>query len=216
MRRVALALACVALVLPGALRAGVTLPDPAIDDALAPARGRATLTLAGGCFWGVEAVYEHTRGVLSATSGYAGGTATTARFEIVKSGTTAHAETVQVAYDPSTITMGALLKVFFAAVHDPTQRGRQGPDIGPQYRSVIFYANERQQEIAQAYIGQLTEARVFEAPITTQVLRLGKFYRAEEELQDFVKRNPTYIYVRQYDTPMVDDYRREFPALFVK
>jgi peptide-methionine (S)-S-oxide reductase len=216
MTRVALALAVVALVLPVVLRAGVTLPDPAIDDSLAPSRGRATLTLAGGCFWGVEAVYDHTRGVLSATSGYAGGTATTARFDFVKSGTTAHAETVQVTYDPSTVTMGTLLKVFFSAIHDPTQRGRQGPDVGPQYRSIIFYANERQQEIAQAYIAQLTQTRAFEGSITTQVLRLGKFYRAEEELQDFVKKNPTYIYVRQYDTPMLDEFGRAFPALFVK
>ena len=118
--------------------------------------------------------------------------------------------------DPSQVTVGTLLKVFFSAVHDPTQRGRQGPDVGPQYRSLILYANDRQREIAQAYIAQLTEADVFDGAITTQVLRLGKFYRAEAELQDFVKKNPTYVYVRQYDQPMLETYRREFSSLFVK
>lgn len=193
----------------------VPLPDPAMDDALS-AGGPSTLVLAGGCFWGVEEVYQHVRGVLSATTGYAGGAARTAKYDMVSSGTTGHAESVRVTYDPSKISVGQLLKIFFAVAHDPTERGGQGPDIGPQYRSVIFYAGDRQRELAQAYIDQLRAARVFGKEITTQLTPLAGFYEAEAYHQDYAARNPTAPYIVRFDLPKVDELRKQFRQMYVK
>ena len=195
--------------------AGVQLPDPAIDDMPAPGKS-ATVVLAGGCFWGIEEVFQHVKGVTDAVSGYSGGSKRTAHYEDVETGTTGHAESVRVTYDPKTITLGRLLKVFFSVAHDPTQRDRQGPDVGPQYRSVIFYASERQQEIARAYIEQLHAANAFRSPIATQVVPLAGFYEAEPEHQDYAARNPQSRYILLIDKPKIDDLRDRFPALYVK
>lgn len=195
-------------------RAAVKLPDPSVDDAPGTSKGSATLVLAGGCFWGIEEVYQHVRGVIDAVSGYAGGSARTASYDMVSTGTSGHAEAVRVTYDPSKITAGQLLKVFFSIAHDPTQLNRQGPDVGPQYRSAVFYTGERQQQLVKGYIEQLNAARVFTRPIVTQVVPLTAFYPAEEDHQDYVSKNPLSRYVVIHDKPKVDDLKREFPALY--
>ena len=194
----------------------VTLPDPATDEPSAAARTPATLVLAGGCFWGVEEVFQHVRGVVDVKSGYAGGSARDASYEVVSNGTTGHAESVEIRYDPGKISMGRLLQIFFSVAHDPTQRGGQGPDRGPQYRSVVFVSSARQEEIAKAYIEQLTAAHVFKDSITTQVVHLVKFYPAEDYHQDFARKNPNHRYIQAIDMPKVEDLRREFAALYVK
>jgi len=170
-------------------------PDPAVDSTLAAASGQSRAVLAGGCFWCVEAVYKNLDGVSTVKSGYAGGTADTADYETVSSGTTDHAESVEVAYDPSRISYGQILKVFFAIAHDPTQLNRQGPDTGRQYRSAIFYAGDEQQRVAQAYIDQLNKAHVFDKPIVTEVVPLEAFYEAETYHQDYAARNPLNPYI---------------------
>ena len=196
--------------------ARVTLPEPAADEPGAQTAGAATLVLAGGCFWGMEEVFQHVRGVVDVRSGYAGGSAREANYEDVSSGRTKHAESVEIRYDPTKISMGRLLKIFFSVAHDPTQRGGQGPDEGPQYRSVVFAVSARQEEIAKSYIEQLTAAHVFKERITTQVVRLPKFYPAEEYHQDFARKNPNHRYIRLVDMPKVEDLRLEFAALYVK
>ena len=170
-------------------------PDPIVDSALAdkPAQGRAIL--AGGCFWCVEAVYKNLEGVTSVKSGYAGGSADTADYETVSTGTTNHAESVEVLYDPSRITYGQILKVFFSIAHDPTQLNRQGPDTGRQYRSAILYADDEQKRVAEAYIDQLNKAKVFDEPIVTEVVPLEAFYEAETYHQDYAARNPLNPYI---------------------
>ena len=170
-------------------------PDPVVDTALADKSGQSRAVLAGGCFWCVEAVYKNLEGVSSVNSGYAGGTADTADYETVSSGTTDHAESVEVVYDPSRISYGQILKVFFAIAHDPTQLNRQGPDTGRQYRSAIFYVDGEQQRIAQAYIDQLNKAHVFDQPIVTEVVPLEAFYQAETYHQDYAARNPLNPYI---------------------
>jgi peptide-methionine (S)-S-oxide reductase len=170
-------------------------PDPAVDAPLADKAGQSRAVLAGGCFWCVEAVYKNLEGVSSVKSGYAGGTADTADYETVSSGTTDHAEAVEVAYDPSRISFGQILKVFFAIAHDPTQLNRQGPDTGRQYRSAIFYADGEQQRVAQAYIDQLNKAHLFDQPIVTEVVPLEAFYQAETYHQDYAARNPLNPYI---------------------
>jgi peptide-methionine (S)-S-oxide reductase len=192
------------------------LPDPATDDALSPAKGKSAVVLAGGCFWGVEEVFQHVRGVIAVTSGYAGGSARTANYEMVSTGTSGHAESVKIEYDPSTISYGQLLKVFFWVAHDPTQKNAQWPDTGPQYRSAIFYANERQQELARAYLSQLQNARVFQSPIATEIVRLSNFYAAEDYHQDYAVRHPQDPYIVQIDRPKLDDLRKQLPRLYVK
>jgi peptide-methionine (S)-S-oxide reductase len=192
------------------------LPDPAIDDALSPATGKSTIVLAGGCFWGMEEVFQHVRGVTDVTSGYAGGSARTATYEMVSSGASGHAESVRIQYDPSKISYGQLLKVFFWVAHDPTQRNAQWPDTGPQYRSAIFYASERQQELAKGYISQLQNARVFARPIATELAPLSKFYDAEEYHQDYAVKHPQDRYIVQIDLPKLDDLRKQLPQLYVK
>jgi peptide-methionine (S)-S-oxide reductase len=194
--------------------ATVAIPDPAVDAPLAATRGEQIAVLAGGCFWGIEAVFEHVKGVIDVDSGYAGGTAGTAHYEIVSSGKTGHAESVRIKYDPSKISFGRLLKVFFSVAHDPTELNRQGPDTGTQYRSAIFCANEDQKRIAQAYIDQLNEARVFERPIATVVGIGNPFYVAEAYHQDYVVHHPDEAYIRINDLPKVANLRKQFPDLY--
>lgn len=189
-------------------------PDPTVDAK--PATGQQTAVLAGGCFWCTEAVFEQLAGVTNVVSGYAGGTAQTAKYDLVSAGGTDHAEVIQVTFDASRITYGQLLKVFFAAAHDPTQLNRQGPDWGKQYRSAIFYSGEEQERVAESYIRQLGEAKVFGEPIVTQVVELKGFYPAEAYHQDFVKRNPMHPYVVVNALPKIRKVKKEFAALITK
>jgi peptide-methionine (S)-S-oxide reductase len=194
----------------------VTLPDPVVDDQLAATSSTVNAVLAGGCFWGIEEMYQHVRGVNDAVSGYSGGSAGNANYALVSMGTTGHAESVRVTYDPSQITYGQLLKIFFSVAHDPTERGGQGPDMGSQYRSVVFVASEQQQKIAQAYINQLSAAGVFKHGITTRVVPLTAFYEAEAYHQDYAKHNPTAPYIVINDLPKVEALKKQFPQLYVK
>ncbi len=194
----------------------VSLPDPALDDRLATASSNVSVVIAGGCFWGIEELYQHVRGVTDAISGYAGGSASNAKYELVSMGITGHAEAVKVTYDPSKITYGQLLKIFFSVAHDPTQKGGQGPDVGPQYRSAVFYAGERQQRIAQAYVDQLTAAGVFKRSITTQVVPLTAFYDAEDYHQDYAARHPLQPYIVINDRPKVDALKDQFSQVYVR
>lgn len=191
------------------------IPDPALDAPLAASKGEQTAVLAGGCFWGIEAVFEHVKGVKEVTSGYSGGTAKTATYEIVSSGETGHAESVRITYDPSQISYGQLLKVFFAVAHDPTELNRQGPDTGTQYRSAIFYSNDEQKRIAEAYIKQLNQAKVFGRPIATQVSKLDAFYQAEAYHQDYATLHPDDSYIVINDLPKVANLRQQFPNLYL-
>jgi len=170
-------------------------PDPSVDGPLADKAAQSRAVLAGGCFWCVEAVYKNLEGVSSVKSGYAGGSADTADYETVSTGTTDHAEAVEVVYDPSRISYGQILKVFFSIAHDPTQLNRQGPDTGRQYRSAIFYADAEQKRVAEAYIDQLNKAKVFDQPIVTEVVPLEAFYQAESYHQDYAARNPLNPYI---------------------
>jgi len=195
--------------------AAVTLPDPAVDTpAAAAAKGMQTAVFAGGCFWGIEAVFENVKGVTKAVSGYSGGTADTAQYEKVSSGRTGHAEAVEVTYDPSQISYGQLLKIFFSVAHDPTELNRQGPDVGPQYRSAIFFADEEQKRIAQAYIAQLQSAKVFRQPIVTEVTPLKAFYAAEAYHQDYVVHHPDQPYIVYHDLPKLANLKLQFPQLY--
>ncbi len=194
--------------------ANPALPNPTLDAPLSTAKAAQTAVLAGGCFWGIQAVFEHVKGVVSATSGYSGGAANSAQYELVSTGQTGHAESVKIVYDPSQITYGQLLRVFFSVAHDPTQWNRQGPDTGNQYRSVIFYANEEQKRIAQAYIAQLGGAKVFPRPIVTLVVPLQGFYPAESYHQDYAARHPDNPYIVYNDAPKVARLRQEFPDLY--
>jgi peptide-methionine (S)-S-oxide reductase len=194
--------------------ATVSIPDPVVDAPLAATKGEQTAVLAGGCFWGIEAVFEHVKGVIDAASGYAGGSANTAKYEIVSSGRTGHAEAVRIKYDPSQISYGQLLKVFFSVAHDPTQLNRQGPDHGTQYRSAIFCVDENQKRIAQAYIDQLNKANVFEGPIVTKVGVGSQFYVAEDYHQDYVVHHPNEPYIVMHDLPKVANLQKQFPSLY--
>ena len=176
--------------------------------------GLQTIVLAGGCFWGIEAVYEHIKGVTDAVSGYAGGSKADADYEIVSTGRTGHAESVRVTFDPTKVSLEKLLQVFFSVAHDPTQLNRQGPDVGPQYRSAIFFADEEQKRVATAYIDQLAKAKVYPNPIVTQVVKLEGFYSAEEYHQNFAERNPTYPYIVYHDLPKVANLKKQFPDLY--
>ena len=193
----------------------VVLPDPVSDAPLAAKSSSQTAVFAGGCFWGIEAVFEHVKGVTQAVSGYSGGTAETADYQKVSAGRTAHAEVVQVTYDPSKVSYGQLLKVFFSVAHDPTQLNRQGPDTGPQYRSAIFTVDAAQQRAAQAYIAQLQAAKSFPRPIVTQVVALKAFYVAEPYHQDYVVHHPDQPYIIYNDLPKVAALKKQFPQLYV-
>jgi len=190
------------------------LPVPAMDVPASSVKGMQTAVFAGGCFWGVEAVFRHVKGVSSAVSGYAGGTAQTADYDRVSSGTTRHAEAVQVTYDPAQVSYGQLLRVFFSVAHDPTQLNRQGPDVGTQYRSAIFFMNDEQKSVAQAYINQINQAKAFSRPIATEVVTLPAFYPAEAYHQDYAARNPNQPYIVIHDLPKVASLKQEFPTLY--
>lgn len=192
----------------------VQLPDPARDAPLAKAGGEQSAVFAGGCFWGIQAVFLHVNGVKSATSGYSGGDAGRANYEAVSSGATGHAESVQVVYDPSRVSYGQLLKVFFSVAHDPTQLNRQGPDVGTQYRSAIFYANDEQRQIAGDYIQQLNRAKVFARPIVTQIGKLAAFHPAESYHQNYVAQHPDSLYVVINDLPKLEYLKTTFPRLY--
>lgn len=187
------------------------VPPPAAD--IPAAGGRQQAVLAGGCFWGVEAVFEQLRGVTGVVSGYAGGAANTAHYEMVGTDRTGHAESVQITYDPSQISYGKLLQVFFSVAHDPTQLNRQGPDEGTQYRSAIFYQTEEQKRVAEAYIRQLNDAKAFRRPIVTRVVPLPAFYPAEAYHQNFIARNPGNPYVVYNDLPKLSQLKKRFPEL---
>jgi peptide-methionine (S)-S-oxide reductase len=180
------------------------------------AKGKQTAVLAGGCFWGVDAVFKHVKGVSSVVSGYSGGSGATAEYETVSSGSTGHAESVKITYDPSRISYSELLRIFFSVATDPTQLNRQGPDTGTQYRSVIFYADEYQKQIALAYIDQINKAKVFSAPIVTQVVPLKAFYPAEEYHQDFLERHPDHPYIVYNDLPKLRELQNQFPDVYKK
>jgi peptide-methionine (S)-S-oxide reductase len=190
------------------------VPAPAVDASKPVAAGEQTTVVAGGCFWGIQAVFQHVKGVKSATSGYSGGEAKTAEYELVSTGETGHAESVKIVYDPSQITYGELLRVFFSVAHDPTQLNRQGPDEGSQYRSVIFYGNDEQKKIAEAYIAQLDKAKVFPRPIVTQVVPLKAFYAAEAYHQDYASKHPNQPYIAFNDAPKVEHLKQEFPQWY--
>jgi len=196
------------------LQVTVLSSRPALSSASMP-RGGATQTvvLAGGCFWGMEAVFESLKGVSKVVSGYAGGSKATAHYEIVSTGLTGHAESVEVTFDPSKITFSQLLKVYFTVAHDPTQLNRQTPDTGPQYRSAIFYTTDNQKRTAQAYIRQLTNAKVFHDSIVTQLVPLRGFFPAEDYHQHYFDRNPNDSYIVYNDKPKVEQLRKQFPAL---
>lgn len=190
-------------------------PGPAADAPLASAKGSQTVVVSGGCFWGIQAVFQHVKGVTSATSGYSGGAKNTAEYEIVSTGQTGHAESVQIVFDPSKVTFGELLKVFFSVAHDPTELNRQGPDTGSQYRSMIFYTNDDQKRIAESYIAQLDQAKIFSRPIVTQVVPLKAFYPAENYHQNYATLHPDNLYIVYNDAPKVDHLRKDLPDLYV-
>lgn len=210
----ALVAPCIALAGCSAPSVAAQLPDPAVDLPLARATGVQTAVFAGGCFWGVEGVFEHVKGVTGVVSGYAGGSADTATYRAVSSGSTGHAESVRITYDPAKISYGQLLKVFFSVAHDPTEKNRQGPDVGPQYRSAIFYADAEQKRVAEAYLAQLEKARAFRRPIVTEVAPLQAFHDAEAYHQDYMAKHPNQPYIVVNDRPKVDALKRQFPALY--
>jgi peptide-methionine (S)-S-oxide reductase len=189
-----------------------SFPDP--PKVTTPAAGKATAVLAGGCFWGMEGIYEHVKGVTDTTVGYAGGNKATAHYDMVSEGNTGHAESIKVTYDPTKITYGELLKIFFSAAHDPTTLNRQHYDVGPQYRSAIFYSDEEQKKIAESYIRDLNTAKVFKSPIVTQVVPLQGFYTAEEHHQHFLDRNPTQGYIVAVDIPLLKAFQEKYPEYY--
>jgi peptide-methionine (S)-S-oxide reductase len=196
--------------------ASAAVPAAVVDEAKAAAKGKETVVVAGGCFWGIQAVFQHVKGVRSATSGYSGGTVKSPDYEEVSSGRTGHAESVEIVYDPSKVTYGELLRVFFSVALDPTELNRQGPDEGTQYRSVIFYGSDEQKKIAEAYIAQLNQAKVFSRPIVTQVVAMDKFYPAEQYHQNYATLHPDNGYIATYDAPKVENLKKEFPELYSK
>jgi peptide-methionine (S)-S-oxide reductase len=192
------------------------VPPPKDDATLAAKPGKETAVFAGGCFWGVQAVFQRIKGVTATAAGYAGGSAGTATYEQVSSETTGHAESVQVIFDPSRITYGQLLRVYFSVAHDPTQLNRQGPDVGTSYRSAIFYTSEAQKQIAKGYIAQLDAAHLFPSRIVTEVSPLKAFYRGEEYHQDYALKNPNNPYIEVCDRPKIAALKKQFPDLFVE
>ncbi len=216
-RRSTLAIALVALLgacsLAGARSKPVALPDAKVDTPLAAGKDQVAV-FAGGCFWGIEAVFEHVKGVKTAVSGYSGGNALTAKYALIGTGKTGHAEAVRVVYDPAVVSYGQLLKIYFSVAHDPTQLNRQAPDVGPQYRSEIFAANAAQQKIADAYVAQLTAANVFDKPIVTKVGALKAFYPAEAYHQDYLRLHPNEPYIVYNDAPKLVHLKQLFPQMY--
>jgi peptide-methionine (S)-S-oxide reductase len=205
-------LSMAAMILLGAANAAADFPNPPADTA-DMMKGTQTAVLAGGCFWGIEGVFERLKGVVEATSGYSGGEKNTAQYEMVSTGSTGHAESVQVRYDPSKISYGTLLKVYFSIAHDPTQLNYQGPDHGTQYRSAIFYANAGQKQLAEKYIQIINDARSYPKPIVTQVVPLKAFYAAEDYHQKFLDKNPDYPYIVYWDLPKISRLQATYPTL---
>jgi len=210
--RIATVLTIITLAVAGPVSAAI--PDLAGAPPKAATPGEATAVFAGGCFWGVDAVFKHVKGVKNVVSGYSGGSAGTAKYLLVGTGTTGHAESVKVTYDPAQVTYADLLKVFFAVAHDPTQKDRQGPDFGTQYRSAIFYADPQQKELAQRYIAQLDAAKTFGKPIVTQVAALDKFYPAEDYHQNYLALHPDQPYIVYNDLPKLKALQQQFPAWY--
>jgi peptide-methionine (S)-S-oxide reductase len=194
--------------------AAPSLPNPTLDAPLAAAPSQQVIVLAGGCFWGVQAVYLHTKGVTRAVAGYSGGTADTANYELVSGHGTGHAESVQVTFDPSKITVGQILKIFFSVVHNPTEKDRQGPDTGPQYRSVVFFSTPEQERVAKAYIAQLSAAHAYPAPIVTEVVPLKAFYPAEDFHQNYLASHMDQPYIAINDLPKLAALKQQFPSLY--
>jgi peptide-methionine (S)-S-oxide reductase len=199
---------------PSAAEGSRSVPPPALDEPANPATTSEVAVLAGGCFWGIQGVYQHVDGVTSAVSGYAGGAANTAHYEMVGTNTTGHAEAVQVTFDPSRISYGRILQIYFSVAHDPTELNRQGPDVGTQYRSAIFPTNPEQTRVAEAYIAQLNQAHAFDVAIVTKIEPGRDFYPAEGYHQDFVTRNPGHPYIVVNDLPKIENLKRLFPELY--
>jgi len=195
-------------------RSNSSFPKPEVDQPVANAKGQEVAVLSGGCFWGIQAIYQHMRGVVSVTSGYSGGNSETAHYEMVGSGNTRHAESVRIVYDPRQITYGQILMIFFSVAHNPTELDKQGPDWGTQYRSAVFYGNDDQKRIATAYIAQLERAKVYPQKIVTQVVPLAVFYPAENYHQDYVRHHPTNPYIVINDLPKLANFKKQFPELY--
>ena len=210
----ALAIAAVAISPSRASEEAVIIPPPAVD--VQAADGIQTAVIAGGCFWGVQGVYQHTAGVLNAVSGYSGGSKMTANYTMIGTGTTGHAEAVEIKYDPKKISYGKILQIFFSVVHDPTQLNRQGPDTGTQYRSAIFTANDEQKKVAEAYIAQLNAAKVYKKPIVTKVGPLQAFYAAEDYHQDYLTLHPNQPYIAFNDIPKVENLKKIFTENYIE
>ncbi len=208
---VALAAACglLAAASAGAAESAFIIPPPALDQPAAAAPQKAVI--AGGCFWGVQAVFQHVKGVTSAVSGYAGGQASTANYDTVSGGRSGHAEAVEITYDPTQVSYGQLLQIYFSVAHDPTQLNRQGPDTGPQYRSAVFPANDSQRQVAEAYIAQLNQAGAYPKALATTIEPLKAFYPAEDYHQDYLVRHPYSMYIMVNDMPKVENLAKTFP-----
>ncbi|MGB6897366.1 MAG: peptide-methionine (S)-S-oxide reductase MsrA [Candidatus Acidiferrum sp.] len=198
----------------GRANAKAAFPKPAVDAPISATKGQETAVVSGGCFWGIQGVYQHVKGVLSATSGYSGGEASTAHYEDVSTGSTGHAESVKIVFDPSQISYGQILMIFFSVGHNPTELNYQGPDHGTQYRSSIFYSNEQQKKIAEAYVDQLGTAKVYSQSIVTQVVPLKAFYPAEDYHQDYLKHHSYEPYIVINDLPKISNLKKEFPELY--
>ncbi len=190
------------------------IPAPAVDAPAAEATGPQVAVLAGGCFWGLQGMFEHVQGVTRVVAGYAGGSKATAHYQVVGTETTGHAESVEITYDPKKISYGQLLRLYFAVAHDPTELNRQGPDSGPSYRSEIFFTSPTQERVAKAYVDQLTKANVFSSPIVTKIEPMKGFYPAEDYHQDFLIHNPTYPYIVHNDLPKIDALKRTYPEVY--
>lgn len=213
-RRFATLAALIGLTACAASASNAPVPDPSFDEAKPTTHGMETAVLAGGCFWGMQSVFEHVRGVRQVWAGYSGGGANTAHYDDVSDGNTGHAESVKIAFDPAVVSYGQLLKIYFAVAHDPTTLDRQGPDAGTQYRSEIFYANAEQKKIADSYIAQLDAAKVFDNSIVTLVQPLHGFYPAEDYHQDYARKHPENMYIVVNDAPKVARLKQAFPGMY--
>lgn len=210
---VAIGLALGAMMVTRASEPAVVLPLPSLQGGPAQ-QDEEVAVIAGGCFWGIQAVYQHTEGVIQAVSGYSGGTKQTANYDTVSSGRTGHAESVQIRFNPKKISYGKILQIFFSVAHNPTQLNRQGPDVGPQYRSAIFYASADQQKVAEAYIKQLDAAKAFDRPIVTKVDHLEAFYPAEDYHQDYATLHPSQPYIAFHDLPKIENLKKLMPDVY--
>jgi len=213
-RRFATLFSLLSLTACAATASNAPFPNPANDEPKTTTHGTETAVLAGGCFWGMQSVFEHVRGVRQVWAGYSGGNANTAQYDVVSEGNTGHAESVKIAFDPAVISYGQLLKIYFAVAHDPTTLNRQGPDAGTQYRSEIFYANAEQKNIAESYIKQINAAKVFDDSIVTLVQPLTGFYPAEDYHQDYARKHPDNPYILINDAPKVAHLKQQFPGVY--